>query len=279
MSVASLRGTGPTEASLTRQGGGSVQHAKLAWVWPCLSAGSPLSQRPMITYEFVLDGGPGHKFQVDLDRLPGSASGTARPPWTLLTFKQCPNCPLSTTEHSHCPVALDLEEIVTRFRGLLSFQEVTVNVHAPERSYSKRCDVQTGLRSLVGLVMATSGCPILGRFRSMAYYHLPFSNVEETLFRTVGSYLLKQYFIRKAGGEADLDLRGLARFYEEVQEVSQAFKARVDAASERDANMNALGTLILLGMVVSSSLDEQLKELQSQFSEGSGGGSADPAPA
>jgi len=223
----------------------------------------------MIIYEFVIDGGPGHEFQVDLDRAPRSAGGIARPPWTLLTFNQCPNCPLATTEHSHCPVALDLEEIVTRFRSLLSFQEATVNVHTPERSYSKRCDVQTGLRSLLGLVMATSGCPILGRFRSMAYYHLPFANVEETLFRTVGSYLLKQYFVRKAGGVADLELRGLARFYDEVGEVSQAFKRRIDAASEKDANMNAIGTLILLGMVVSSSLDEQLKELQSQFSEGS----------
>jgi hypothetical protein len=223
----------------------------------------------MIIYEFVIDGGPGHEFQVDLDRVPGSAGGIARPPWTLLTFNQCPNCPLSATEHSHCPVALDLGEIVTRFRSLLSFQEATVTVHTPERSYSKRCDVQTGLRSLLGLVMATSGCPILGRFRSMAYYHLPFANVEETLFRTVGSYLLKQYFVRKAGGVADLELRGLARFYDEVGEVSQAFKRRIDAASEKDANMNAIGTLILLGMVVSSSLDEQLKELQSQFSEGS----------
>jgi len=233
----------------------------------------------MIIYEFVIDGGPGHKFQVDLDRVPGSGSEMPRPPWTLLTFNQCSNCPLSAAEHSHCPVALDLEEIVTRFRGLLSFQEVTVNVHTPERTFSKRCDVQTGLRSLLGLVMATSGCPILGRFRSMAYYHLPFANVEETLFRTVGSYLLKQYFIRKAGGEADLELRGLARFYDEVQEVSQAFKERVDAASEKDANMNAIGTLILLGMVVSSSLDEQLRELQAQFTEGSGGARTNPASA
>jgi hypothetical protein len=225
----------------------------------------------MITYEFVIDGGTGHEFKVDLDRVPGSGGGIARAPWTLLIFNQCPNCPLARTEHLHCPVALDLEDIVTRFRGLLSFQVATVKVHTPERSYVKQCDVQTGLRSLLGLVMATSGCPILGRFRSMAYYHLPFANVEETLFRTVGSYLLKQYFVRKAGGVADLELRGLARFYEEVGEVSHAFKGRIDAASEKDANMNAIGTLILLGMVVSSSLDEQLKELEAQFSEGYGG--------
>lgn len=224
----------------------------------------------MITYQFVIDGGPAYEFPVDLDRVPGSGAGPSRAPWTPLSFNQCPNCPLSASEHSHCPVALDLEEIVTRFRSLLSFQEATVTVHTPERTYVKRGDVQTGLRSLLGLVMATSGCPILGRFRSMAYYHLPFANVEETLFRTVGSYLLKQYFVHKAGGVPDLELKGLASFYEEVQKLSQTFKRRLDAASEKDANMNAIGTLILIGMVVSSSLDEQLTELQAQFKEGAG---------
>jgi len=54
--------------------------------------------------------------------------------------------------------------------------------------------------------------------------------MEETRFRTVGSYLLKQYFVRKSGGVADLELRGLAQFYEAVRTVSQAFKRRVDAA-------------------------------------------------
>jgi hypothetical protein len=221
----------------------------------------------MITYEFVIDGEGSHKFEVDLDRATHVVNSKPRPPWTLLTFNQCPNCPLSAGEHWHCPVALDVEEIVTRFRSLLSFQEATVHVETPERSYTKRCDVQTGLRSLMGLVMATSGCPILGRFRSMAYYHLPFANMEETLFRSVGSYLLKQYFVRKTGGVADLDLHGLARFYDEVQKLSQAFKRRIDAASEKDANMNAIGTLILIGMAVSSSLEEQLEELQPRFSE------------
>ena len=43
--------------------------------------------------------------------------------------------------------------------------------------------------------------------------------------------------------------------------------------------MNAIGTLILLGMVVSSSLDEQLKELQAQFTEGAGGGKANAGSA
>ena len=26
--------------------------------------------------------------------------------WTCLEFNQCPNCPLSTSEHEHCPAAL-----------------------------------------------------------------------------------------------------------------------------------------------------------------------------
>jgi len=221
----------------------------------------------VITYEFVIDNGPRHKFEVDLDRVPVSASGSTHADWTQLTFSQCSNCPLSTMKHTHCPVAIDLEGIVMRFRSLLSFQEATVEVHTAERSYSKRCDIQTGLRSLLGLVMATSGCPILGRFRSLAYYHLPFASMEETLFRTVSSYMLRQYFVRKTGGVADLELRGLAEFYDEVRKVSRAFMGRIDAASEQDANMNAIGSLILIGMAVSNSLEEQLEELEAQFGD------------
>ena len=126
----------------------------------------------------------------------------------------------------------------------------------------KRTDAQTGLRALFGLVMATSGCPILSRLRGLARTHLPFSTMEETIFRTVGAYLIQQFLIQKNGGEPDWELKGLYLLYEQLQEVNRCFKARIDAASEQDANMNALGSLIYLAMGVSFSLEAQLQEIQ-----------------
>ena len=219
-----------------------------------------------IEYRFTLDDGATHKFVVDLDREFDATVDRARhAPWTKLAYRQCSNCPLRADQFQHCPVALDLEPIASQFANIISYEAVNVQVNAPERSYFKRCDVQTALRSLIGLVMATSACPILSRLKSLARSHLPFSTVEETLFRTTGAYLLGQYFVYKNGGEADLDLTGLDALYRELQTLNACFKTRIDSASHADANMNALGSLFALSMAVSFSLEDKLEELKEQF--------------
>jgi hypothetical protein len=110
--------------------------------------------------------------------------------------------------------------------------------------------------------MATSACPILGRLRFMAQFHLPFANVEETLFRTASAYLLQQYFQYQRSGQADWDLVGLRHIYQDLETVNQSFKKRIESASEADANMNAIGSLFYLGSAITISIDEQLAELE-----------------
>jgi len=141
----------------------------------------------MITYICKIDNGQAIQFEVDLDRDDSSHSG-AHPEWTELDFHQCSNCPLDKNTHSHCPASLDIKDIASRFSALMSHGEVDVTVITVERDYFKRCDVQTALSSLFGLVLATSACPILAELKSMAIFHLPFASLEETIFRTVGFY-------------------------------------------------------------------------------------------
>ena len=74
--------------------------------------------------------------------------------------------------------------------------------------------------------------------------------------------MIQQFLIAKNGGEPDWELKGLYLLYEQLQEVNRCFKARIDAASEQDANMNALGSLIYLAMGVSFSLESQLQEIE-----------------
>ena len=137
-----------------------------------------------------------------------------------------------------------------------------MEVTTPERTYVKQCDVQTGLRALMGLVMATSGCPVLSKLKGLAHYHLPFATVEETTFRTVSLYLLRQYFVQRDGGVPDLALRGLLTYYEELQDLNQAFQNRLRAASARDANLNAINSLFSLAAVVAIALEENLETLR-----------------
>jgi len=217
----------------------------------------------MIEYQFTLQDGRAFQFKVNPDSDDDSrALAPNRPFWSRLDFNQCHGCPLDATKHHHCPAAIDLEAIINAFQNILSYENAQVTVTAEARTYSRQCDVQTGLRSLLGLVMATSGCPVLSRLKGLAKMHLPFATLEETIFRSTGAYLLKQYFVFKEGGVPDLELKGMHAFYDELQTVNRCFKRRIDAASEKDANMNAVGSLVYLAMGVSFSLDEKLKEIR-----------------
>ena len=217
----------------------------------------------IIQYVFKLDDGRTLDFQVDTERSgDGRREQADHPFWTELEFQKCNLCPLSSSEFTHCPAALDAQKITETFKSVISHLAVTIEVRTPERTYLKRCDAQTGLRALFGLVMATSRCPILSQLKGLAKTHLPFASVEETIFRSVGAYLIQQYLVQKRGGQPDWELRGLNSLYEQLQEVNRSFKARIDAASERDANMNALGSLVSLAMGVAFSLEDQLAEIE-----------------
>lgn len=192
---------------------------------------------------------------------------TPHPEWTELTFQQCSNCPLDTNEHSHCPAALDIKDIAGRFSTLMSHGEIKVTVITNERNYFKKCDVQTALSSLFGLVLATSSCPILAKLKGLAIFHLPFASLEETIFRTVGAYLLKQYFKEKADGNGDFSLQGLKVYYEQLQDLNIDFSKRIKAASQYDANINAIIRLFVLSESVTISLEERLEKIRGHFYE------------
>lgn len=220
----------------------------------------------MIEYTFTLADGEIYYFRVELERGQAALHAAKPPaPWTALNFRQCTNCPLRAEEHPYCPTALDLEAIAQRFSAIKSFEKACVEVKTPERTYTKHCDVQTGLRALLGLVMATSACPIASQLKALTHYHLPFASIEETLFRVVAAYLIKQYFVFQEGGEPDWDLTGLSQIYQDLMEVNVCFKGRLDEASTMDANLNAICSLNFLTVAVTSSLEDQLDKLKHRF--------------
>ena len=223
----------------------------------------------MVEYEFTLADGRVHRFVVGGDE---ERPITAElPSWTALTFHQCGNCPLTTADTRRCPAATDVFRIAERFADKLSYERVHVRVQRGDRSYEMDCDVQTGLGSLLGLAMASSDCPILGQLRGLARFHLPFAEFEETLFRTVGLYLLRQYFVARDGGVPDFQLSGLVKLYESLQEVNRAFKKRIEGASPRDASINAVTLLFSLSALVALALESNLEQLRGLVVDEPGG--------
>lgn len=218
----------------------------------------------MIAYDLDLTDGPRVRFEVDPDRRPRTPTD-ADPEWIRLDYHRCPHCPLEAAQN--CPAAADLQEIVDAFANVNSTALAVVRVETPERVFEKACDAQTGLGSLVGLVMATSGCPILAPMRPMAHTHLPFSTVEETITRTVSTWLLSQYLRSLRGETPDYELAGLRAVYTDLEALNTWFVERLRAGAERDANLNALVRLFTLSALVGMSVDRGLKLIAHWFEE------------
>jgi len=191
------------------------------------------------------------------------------PPWTELGFHQCSNCPLSTPDTRRCPMAVSLVPLVGLFEKVRSYDDVTALVESDERTVTRRTSVQKVLRSLMGLLSASSDCPHIEFLKPMAHYHLPFSSREETVYRVVSTYLLAQYFLRQQGKAADAGLEGLKAHYRELQQVNQGMAARLGAIrdADGDSSVNALVLLDLFAQSLPDSIDADLEELMPAFEQ------------
>jgi hypothetical protein len=226
-----------------------------------------MSENNFIEYRFSMSDGKELSYQIGFERKSViHASPQDYPSWCALGFHQCANCPLNSREYLFCPVAVDAKEILLGFREILSFKEADVWVTTPEREYFKHCDAQTGLRALIGFVMATSECPVLSpALRGMAHFHLPFASLQEIVFRSSAAYLISQYYVFKDGGTPDLALEGLKNHFKEIQTVNYDFLQRIRAASEADSNLDVLSTLFSISSMISLGVDAQMETLRPWF--------------
>jgi hypothetical protein len=218
------------------------------------------------TIRYSIDaGGDPLVWDVDLSEKATVENSDDLPEWTRLDFSQCECCPLKKEDHPHCPAAVRAHEVLTTFRNARSFDFVTVEVETFQRQYRKALPLQKALQSLLGLLMSTSGCPILGRFRPLASFHMPFSSFEETLFRTVGAYLIHQYFESREEGNPDWELKGLKEFYHVLEGLNRDFSKRIQAVEENDAISNAIIIFFATSSVVVDSIEDGLEEYRNLF--------------
>jgi hypothetical protein len=218
-----------------------------------------------IEYYFSFDDGRDLTFIVDLDRHFDPARAVSAPGWTRLENHRCPNCPLDASTYTHCPAALDLDRVVSSFQRIPASLKANIRVVSQDREYNKRAQVEEGVRSLIGLIMATSACPVFQELKPNARTHLPFASREEQVLRLASLYLMKQYLNWRDGKEPDWDLRGVVVEHQELQKVNQAFWQRLMSAYEGDANSKALLSFFTVSADISKSLDAQLARMKNVF--------------
>ncbi|MDX1599659.1 MAG: hypothetical protein R3295_13430 [Marinobacter sp.] len=190
------------------------------------------------------------------------------PSWARLEHCQCSNCPLKPADSPHCPAATEILPVVNAFQADEAYQKVDVSVTDERRTYSKSTSLEEALRSLLGLKMATSGCPVLGELKSMAVHHLPFASTDEFIMRSVSHYLLQQYFAKRNHQEPDWELQGLVERNQRLQLVNQALWQRIHSVCKGDSNLKALLNFFSMASSVSFSLESQLRKLESKMAGG-----------
>lgn len=186
--------------------------------------------------------------------------------WTRLEHHQCESCPLEPKDDPHCPLALAVEDLVNVFLEKFSYESAEITVHTNERTYFKDTTMQKGLSSIMGILMVSSGCPVMAKLRPMVRLHLPFSSVLETTFRTTSIYLLGQFFLKKRGKISDFTFEGLLEIYKHVNMVNRAMAERIRAMAGKDASVNALIILDMFALDIPLSIEEQIEEIEPFFS-------------
>ncbi|OGS59436.1 MAG: hypothetical protein A3J79_12355 [Elusimicrobia bacterium RIFOXYB2_FULL_62_6] len=189
------------------------------------------------------------------------------PEWTALDFAKCPVCPYNSAEKPYCPIAVNVAEALETFADKESFRAVDVQVVSDERDYFKKTTLQAALSSVMGIYMASSGCSVMGVLKPMVRHHLPFASIDETMFRTVSTYLVGQYVLKHKGQTPDWDLAKLMSAYKKIEELNKAIVARFRKVSTKDANYNALIILDIFAKFVPMTIERTLSKKDLRLSE------------
>lgn len=227
-----------------------------------------MSDKISYAYHFEFDDGRKEEFEINLDALtltPLDPGPPVLPEWTRTGFKQCTGCPLDPIRRPYCPLAVRIAPVVEHMSDVASIDHMKVTVIIDERSVTRSASAQEGLSSLMGIIVATSGCPVTAFFKPMARFHLPFANMEETYYRAASMYMLGQHYRWQRGLSADLDMIGLRRFYAGVAHVNKGMADRIRANKREDGAVNAIVLLDMFARGMPTEVDSTLKHLAPLF--------------
>ena len=197
-------------------------------------------------------------FQLQIDQR------AAYPEWTRLDFQKCPNCTLTGVDY--CPAALSLSMFLPQFSTRVSYEKAVVEVETAKRTVVSKTTFQQGIAAMIGLVMATSGCPLTKFLRPMARTHLPFASEEETVLRALAFHLLGEYVKQSPSGQAvALTLDTLRQYYEQLSVVNGCVAERIRTFIQRDAAVNAVIILESFALIAPENIAGGFKDIEHFF--------------
>lgn len=188
-----------------------------------------------------------------------------KPEWTRLGHHRCPNCTLSD-DCAYCPAALGIATFLPSFKDSVSHDKAVVEVETGHRTIVAKTTLQSGLGSLIGLVCATSGCPLTRFLRPMARFHLPFADEQETLYRSFSSWLLSAIVQgRLSGTDVPVTLDGLKQKYQDLSVMNAHLAERMRNSVNRDALLNAVIILDMFAQIAPDNIDGGFEDILDAF--------------
>ncbi|MEJ5351549.1 MAG: hypothetical protein WHS65_08160 [Melioribacteraceae bacterium] len=222
-------------------------------------------------YTFVFNDGREKKFEILLDRKTLNIISTEKKEiveWARRDQFKCANEFCNIMHKDYCPIAANIDNIIKFFSDINSYETVKIYAEVDERTYYKETSVQKGISSLIGIIMPTSGCPVLAKLKPLTRFHLPFASIEETEFRVIGMYLFVQYMIMQRGGEPDWEMKKLKKIYEDILKINRTLSEKVASLENKDASINAIVALDNFAQFISSSLEyNDLTDFEDIFKE------------
>ncbi len=220
-------------------------------------------------YTFLFPDGQSIVCPVDLDPITFDyipPPDRELPAWALEGSWPCQKCELRDKPGTHCQIVRNIAPIVEQFSEVASFDRADVTVESAERTVSQRqIPVQEALSSLLGMIMVTSGCPTLDLLRPMTRLHLPFADVDETVFRAASTYLLAQYYRHRRGLSADWDLEQLIEIYRRIGTINTSLCDLMRRAVSQDASLNAVIVLDTFAQMLPSHIETELAHFEHLF--------------
>jgi Domain of unknown function (DUF6901) len=222
-------------------------------------------------YNFRLKDGSEKNFTVRIDNSTLNLIHEGEkeyPEWTELEKFRCPHCPLDSKDYKYCPLAINLVDVLNVFSSSYSHENIELRIETEAREYLKNTSLQAGVSSLLGILMVTSGCPIMGKLQPMVRFHLPFATLDETEYRVLSMYLLAQFFLKKNGREPDWNMENLVQVYDDIRILNQNVVKKIADQEAKDATINAVVILNNFADYVTINLDEKtLDELELLFTD------------
>ncbi|MCK5148132.1 hypothetical protein KAR48_15360 [bacterium] len=220
----------------------------------------------MIQYQIMLEGEDVFEFTVDTSADTSiEDTDTCYSEWLLLERFQCKHCTLSTNNRKTCPAALSIKPLLERFSHCMSYETVDAIVHKGDVEYRASVSSQHALRSLSGLVMALSACPVLKKLRPLARHHIPFIEQDHTVIRFTGHYFIGQYLRAQEGKSPDWELEGLLELLNQIHVVNVNIAKRLRLAAEKDSMVNGIVILDTSAQHAETDIRDQLMELKSLY--------------